>query len=152
MILYLKKPQLKTIDVDISSLEEYYRSRRGGYVSYKLPESILNQVYEVFKIELQDYIEGAFIQVIDPLFNNNIHRDPRIYAINYILDQGGTNVETCFYDKSSNEEKYVFPLHQWHLIRTDGLHCVKNVVTERKSISISFKNNISFDKLLEIVE
>ena len=151
MIRLLNKPQLNITRIDTSLLEEYYRSRQGGYVSYKLPDNLLEQVHAVFKNEIHDYIEGTFIQVIGPAFNNRIHRDPRIYAINYLIDQGGDNVETCFYDNLNNEEKYIFPLHTWHLFRTDGLHCVKNVKTERKSITISFKNDIDFDKLLEIV-
>lgn len=150
-LTFLNKPKLDILDVDTSLLEEYYRSPAGGYVSYKLPEDLLKQVQALFKDKMQDYIEGIFVQVIEPAFNGRIHRDPRMYAINYLLNSGGNNAETCFYDNLNNEEKHILPLHTWHLIKTKELHCVRNVSTARKAITISFKHNIDIDILSEII-
>lgn len=153
MIKFLNKPKLDITEIDISQLNEHYRSKgAGGYFSYKLPDSLSEKVHSIFDNKLHEHIEGIFIQIIRPEFNDHIHRDPRIYAINYLLESGGDNVETCFYDHLKTEtEKYVFPVHTWNTIKVDGYHCVRNIVTERKAITISFKKYIDANLLLDII-
>lgn len=153
MIHFLNKPKLDIV-IDTDLLELFYTGHNPGYVSYKLNDELLNKVLSSFKPEMQEYIEGIFVQTITSSFTNYIHRDPRQYAINYLIDLGGDNVETCFYqqDKTTLIEKYILPLHTWHILKVYNYHCVNNIETKRKAITISFKNHISFDKLLEVVE
>jgi hypothetical protein len=150
MLLLKELPSLdlSITDIDISNLKIFFQSR--GYTSYLLPEDTIKQISSLFKEELFLHIEGIFLQEILPKFNNFIHKDPRSYAINYLLDLGGDNVTTCFYNNTT-EESHVVPLHTWHLFRSDVLHCVKNITTVRKAFTISFKKEIELDTILGLL-
>lgn len=150
MIKFLNKTKLDIDDINTELLEVFFRSQHGGYTSYRPPHYVIDNVSLLFKNEMQSIIEGIFIQAINSTFNNYIHRDPRSYAINYLLNLGGDNVETCFY-KNNKEEKYILPLYTWHLFKADEPHCVKNVTGTRKAITISFKKSIDVDRLMEII-
>jgi hypothetical protein len=102
-----------------------------------------------------------------------VHSDiKRIFALNYLLELGGDNVLTTWYQEKNKPlhrlknkggqqaddgiVKYndleiltsiKFEKHKWCLIATDMLHDVDNITNERSSISISFEN----DKILKIL-
>ena len=145
-MLILKEPP--SLDISIKNdvnLKIFYQAK--GYTSYLLPEEIFKKISSLFNDELLLHIEGIFLQVLTPAFNNFIHIDPRSYAMNYLLELGGDNVKTCFY-KNGVEESQLVHLHTWHIFRSDVAHCVKNIKTVRKAITISFKKEIELDTIL----
>lgn len=66
-----------------------------------------------------------------------VHRDfSRKVAYNYILELGGNDVKTCFYDHRGNQiAEYVIVPNRWHLINVDILHCLKNLESPRIAIT-----------------
>jgi hypothetical protein len=155
MIHYINLPLLDLTDADFDTkdLQIFYRGRQpANYVSYTFSENTLNKISRLFNKEFLAEIEGIFLQVLSPTFNNVIHRDNRVYAMNFIVEPGGPNVKTCFYDDNSTELACdVIPMHQWHILRVTGLHCVKNIETVRKSITITFKKEIELDNILKLI-
>lgn len=68
-----------------------------------------------------------------------VHKDiGRTECINYIIDNGGQNVQTIWY-----EEDYVTPTHNvilpertWHLLQVDYYHTVTNIQGRRFAITV----------------
>lgn len=78
------------------------------------------------------------IQTIAPP-SVSIHKDgSRLRCYNYLLDPGGKNVETCFYDDDGKEfYKEVIPSNTWHLLTdTQTYHNVRNIETTRIAITV----------------
>ena len=68
-----------------------------------------------------------------------IHRDiDRNIAFNFIINPGGENVETVWYDDDYNEiyRECIEP-NRWHQIKVDGLHTVKGITNKRLSITVN---------------
>ena len=68
-----------------------------------------------------------------------IHKDiDRTKAFNFIIESGGVNVETVWYDNDYNEmhRERIEP-NRWHQIRVDVLHTVKGITNKRYSITIN---------------
>ena len=151
MLLLKDLPSLDITNINTSNLTIHYQSRIMGYTSYVLPKDIFKKISSLFKEELLLYIEGIYLQTITPGFNNYIHRDPRSYAINYLLELGGDDVKTCFYSNGI-EDSYVVPLNTWHIFRADRDHCVKNIDTIRKAITISFKKEVEITTILKLIK
>jgi hypothetical protein len=155
MIQYIDLPSFELTDADFntSCLQVFYRGRQPeNYLSYRFSENTLNKISRLFNNEFLTEAEGIFLQILGPEFNNFVHRDNRAYAINYIIEPGGNNVKTFFYDDNKIETaQYVIPIHKWHIFRANGLHCVKNIETVRKSITITFKNEIELDKIFKLI-
>ena len=75
-----------------------------------------------------------------------IHKDPnRNLALNYIIDTGGTDVITSFYDDQPDHpghnpapvEEYKIIPHVWHELRTDVFHGVSGLTSKR--IAVAFR-------------
>lgn len=100
------------------------------------------------------YISSHLQQWLDDLFHKRffaqyqvsreglaIHKDlgPRLAAFNYIIHSGGENVSTCFYDENKNfTYSVIIESNRWHRIKTDEYHNVKNLSTDRLSLSLEF--------------
>ena len=71
-----------------------------------------------------------------------IHKDfGRFTALNYILDTGGDNVLTNFYDNNKVlVDSVCFPPKKWHIIRTDMYHNVTNHTHTRVAVTIVLDN------------
>ena len=82
----------------------------------------------------------------------------------YLLDSGGPNTETVFYEEEGKPivrterqavcndfsklrvlERVKFPLGKWVLLNAMCLHGVENIDTLRISFQVSINNNIWFD-------
>jgi hypothetical protein len=140
MIKFLSLPTIVLPEILYQPCDQYFKSQVPGYVSYKISDEYLNtQLNEIFKYILCD-IEGFFIQEITKDFCNHIHRDPRQYAINYIIDAGGDNVITSIYnsDLSVLDSKCV-PINNWHYFQANNLHDVQNITSKRVSLTVSIK-------------
>lgn len=85
------------------------------------------------------------------------HRDmSRNYVLTYLLDTGGDNVKTCWYQEEDKPiirdrgercndhrkltllEETIFPLRSWCLVNGTILHAVHNMTRPRKSIQAGF--------------
>lgn len=70
--------------------------------------------------------------------NVKIHTDfNRTVAYNYILDQGGNDVATCFYDSDNNLiERHVIEPFRWHRLNVSTPHSVEGITGTRISITV----------------
>ena len=72
-----------------------------------------------------------------------IHLDKgRIEAYNYIIEAGGKNVETVWYENPHDDyfhEVYrtCIPERKWHKLNVGVRHTVKNIETERFAITVN---------------
>jgi hypothetical protein len=86
------------------------------------------------------------------------------HCIQYLLDTGGDNVRTTWYQESgqplfretkkqfANAEltkvsEAVFPLHHWVIFSTSIIHNVEPITTSRQAFTVGFTN----DKLFELI-
>jgi len=94
-------------------------------------DQLLQWVRETFKANC--YAQYQIVRKGIP-----IHRDVgRNVAFNYLLDTGGHNVQTCIYNGAG---ELVFsecvPVKTWHRLKTDVLHNVCNIQTDRVALSV----------------
>jgi len=68
-----------------------------------------------------------------------IHKDiNRIRAFNFIIEPGGINVETVWYDDDYNEiHRECIESNRWHQLNVNVLHTVKGITNKRYSITIN---------------
>lgn len=63
--------------------------------------------------------------------------DSSVYAINYVLQTGGSNVNTNFYDKpTSIIESVCIEPFKWHSINVSKLHLVDNIDKDSERITL----------------
>ena len=129
----------------------------------KIPTELLNEVhqsilinpnistidwYKNYKIhsatdDLKDYLKPLFtnhsisVQVVTNSLHK--HRDiGRTVAVNYLIDNGGNNVETCFYN---NDGTLMYNIkieeYRWHMLDVSILHNVINLERPRIAITIN---------------
>ena len=129
----------------------------------KVPEHLILPVNEVLKLEnvfygmssnysthpVQDELKEYLLQFFPEyeffryqLLKGEIpiHIDSsRDIAINYIIDTGGSNVSTIWYDESHATaiESIEFQPNIWHSIRTDIPHNVNNITGQRFAITVT---------------
>lgn len=129
----------------------------------KIPKHLILSIEEVLKLdnkftglsnnysthnvqnELKEYLqlmfpEHQFFRYQLLKGNIPIHVDvSRDIAINYIIDTGGSNVSTVWYDdtRTTAIESVVFQPNIWHSIRTDIPHNVNNITEQRFAITIT---------------
>lgn len=99
-----------------------------------------------------------------PLLAPHLDRT-RLYTLQYLIDAGGENVQTVFYDVKSNQadfvthymhinnyddlepiEQFVFKPGEWWLIYGQTYHSVVNIEGTRNAVQIGFLKN-PYDKL-----
>jgi len=68
-----------------------------------------------------------------------IHKDiDRNDAFNFIINPGGENVETVWYDDNYNEiHRECIEPNRWHKINVNILHTVKGITNKRLSITVN---------------
>jgi len=100
------------------------------------------------------YNSNTLVKILQPLFNFDIrgrifyqiikkgistHKDiGRKIIYNYILDTGGEEVFTRFYeeDKVTESLSVKIPLHKWHKLDTTHYHNVTGIERPRVAISV----------------
>jgi hypothetical protein len=145
MIQYLDLPALEIKDIRSSLIatDLSYSSVLPGYLAYDInPESEnYKKIKDMFPEDIFKEIYKVTLQVIEPSWNGYIHKDPRDYAINYLLDTGESDVTTSLYDDDKNLISCsCIPLYKWHLLHTHIYHAVDNIKIKRAGISLSIKN------------
>lgn len=132
---YLDKPNLSEF-----LISEVYKSLENAD---RFP--ITNDTYKSFEATkhlksftktLFDFEHNTAVQVIYK--NVDIHVDLfRTVAYNYVVDTGGKEATTCFYDDSNNIcESYLITPHKWHSLKVDIKHNVINITRPRIAITV----------------
>lgn len=131
----------------------------------KIPEHLILPLEEI--LELENVFEGdsnnytvhdvqkELKEYLQPLFPNYrkfryqtmtgdipVHVDnSRDFAINYIIDPGGDNVHTVWYeeDRITPTQDAKFPAQQWHEIQVNLYHNVTGITGRRYGITIANK-------------
>ena len=138
----------------MSSLIEYLNfspieinKDRVDYIINNTPDTYIypnNGRYAIFDYpEIKDYGTKVFgkemktkLQVLYPP-EMVIHVDQRDVAYNYIIDPGGDDVYTCFYDEDLNIiEKHKIEPYQWHKLDVTVLHNVVGMTRPRIALTI----------------
>jgi len=105
------------------------------YKSFEASQALKNFTKDIF-----DFEHNTAVQVLYK--NVDIHIDLwRTLAYNYIIDTGGPEVKTCFYNESNELiESYIIKANQWHSLNVETRHNVVNIVRPRIAITV---HNIS---------
>lgn len=105
-----------------------------NYTLHLCNKPVSNWVYKFFR--QRDQIVVGVQQLQNDII---IHTDyNRTHAYNYIIDPGGAEVATCFYDESDNLiEKHVIEPNRWHRLRTDVRHNVIGFEPNKTRVAIT---------------
>jgi hypothetical protein len=136
----LKQVPINLTDIDFSKLEVFYIGRNNSYVSYNADDVLREAIKSCFpEWFFSEFPIGITIQTIQTGFSGYVHKDPRKYALNYLLELGGDNVTTSVLNTSTNQfESIVADLHVWHLLKVSQDHKVDGMTSPRISISLTF--------------
>lgn len=112
--------------------------KTGRYNVHMLDPLVVEWLSDVLEIK---HVR-ARVQVISSK-GMNIHKDVgRTFALNYIIDPGGDNVLTHFYDQSKELiESIHIPSKTFHMLRTQVYHSVSGLDPDKQRIALS----VSFD-------
>jgi len=111
----------------------------GGYIAYYVTEDVDRQIRSLFPEDFFPPKTHIIAQFIDSKLNNRIHKDKRMYAINYVLNKGGLDAHTSVYSGDNVlESTYTQQEQEWYLLNTYKKHAVHNVEDIRLALSISF--------------
>jgi len=148
-IIYCKLdlPKLNLPEVWHTEDIELESKQVGGYVSYWLTEEVDRYVRSFLFVCYFDKpnISGEvpYAWLIAATFQGDvsgyIHKDLRKHAINYVVDTGGDDVITEFYDDDENIiASYKQEPGEWYFLNSGNYkHCVKGITGRRKQVSYS---------------
>ncbi len=137
-LAYLEQPELDPylINEVFLSLSNKNNFQFGKYTHY--------QIFPATK-PLKDFTRKIFnfdhiVQVQKITKDLPIHIDfNRQLAFNYIIETGGEEVKTCFYNANHELiEEHIILKHKWHCIRVNGNHNVKNITSQRIALTVNF--------------
>lgn len=136
----LKPVLMDLIDVDFDKLDVFYVGNNNSYVSYNVGQILRDKIKACFPGWFFDEFPiGITIQKIQTGFSGYVHKDPRKYALNYLLKLGGGHVTTHVFDITTNDYKTkCIDLYLWHLLKVSQNHYVDNMTSPRISISLTF--------------
>jgi len=118
---------------------ELISKKAPGYKSYYVTEEFDRQIRSLFPEDFFPTDSKVIAQYLDTRLNNYIHKDGRMYAINYLIQSGGNNAQTRLYDDNRVElDRYKQTPGDWVLLDTFTNHSVNNIENTRISLSISF--------------
>jgi len=111
--------------------------KNDQYKSFEATELLKSFTNKIF-----DFPHNTAVQVLYK--SVDIHVDLfRTVAYNYILDTGGDEAATCFYDDSDNMiQSYLIAPYKWHSLKVDIKHNVINITRPRIAITIHDINEI----------
>lgn len=132
-------------------------------------QSRLSEIYRpYFKVDLQAIVGKLYNENPTTLAVLTPHCDRARYTgITYVLETGGTNVNTCFYNEFRSRQndmtkpevslynqvtldyKICIPQHRWHSYNLQNYHSVENIETTRVLLSFVPANNVKFSEFYE---
>jgi len=104
------------------------------YSAHDVEQELMNELYKTFPPNI---FNAYLYQCIGPSIP--IHKDiARDTCFNYILNTGGDNVETVWYDDNYKEihREYIEP-NRWHQLKVDVLHTVEGITNKRYGITVN---------------
>lgn len=141
-------------------LPDHLLEKDGKVVQEKFKDSHSRSELDIFSLHLIENKE--LLSFIQPYFNFNVegnsyyqivgkvlgrHMDvSRTEAWNYIIDPGGDNVLTQWFQTKYGDDKLFeicIPPRKWHRIQVDIQHNVVNQIRPRLSISVYLKNDFN---------
>lgn len=136
MYSYLDLPKVPTELIlpleEILKLENIFGGATDKYTIHECQNELRDFLQQLFpsytKFRYQTLREGV-----------PVHIDRgRTEAINYLIDTGGDNVSTVWYeyDWTTPFLEKVFEAHRWHKLQVDIYHGVSNIKTCRYAITI----------------
>jgi len=131
---------LPTIDIDMNQIfETIYRGQNlhhvptNGYYGIFKPKGNLEYLGELLFNE--SYVSRVHVMWPPRL---PIHKDSnRFAAYNYVIDPGGDDVYTCFYDEDQNLiEKVKIEPFKWHKLNVKTFHNVEGMTRPRIGLTV----------------
>lgn len=158
----LNLPKLNLPEVWHTDDVELKSKQVGGYMSYWLTDEVETMVRSLlpdsyFRKNIPGETPYSFL--IAATFQGGtsgfIHRDNRKYAINYLVETGGDNVTTEFYDDDENiVDSYKHEPGEWYFLHTHNKHCVRGITGKRTQVSYSIYEDFTREqwKFIESVK
>jgi hypothetical protein len=116
-----------------------YNTKSSNTPGYKWTDDFNQEVNAWCQENICENMYWAF-QFIDPPMMPT-HKDRKtLTKFCYILDPGGDNVETRFYDEHDPAkviESVVIQPHRWHILKVDCYHSVHGIEPNRVRFSIT---------------
>jgi hypothetical protein len=144
-LVYLDLPPvpeelIESVDTIINSLPKPTNTLVPSNFTYFETRHVSNTLLEWSHQTFKDKVQGIKYQIIKP--NIPIHKDiGRTVAFNYVIQTGGENSATCFFDDNKKLLfKEIVPANHWHRIRTDMYHTVAGINSLRIAISVVLKD------------
>jgi hypothetical protein len=127
----------------------------------------INEIYAEYFNQSVTPMIGVMRNVTDQPACLPPHCDrARYIAINYYIDLGGNNVQTCFYDyyrtsddltESKNiipseltlSESAQFNKNTWYSYSVQQCHSVENILTTRTFLGLVLENNLTFTQFCQ---
>jgi hypothetical protein len=109
----------------------------GGETSNYTLHECQSELKEYLKIIFPEYTKFRYQTLKKTI---PVHKDRgRIRAVNYIIDAGGSNVKTVWYEEDYTTPVYsvILPVKQWHELEVDTYHTVENIETRRYAITVT---------------
>ncbi len=123
----------------------YVQKSQNEYGLYEATDLLKEYTHKIFSFQHKTRVQ----KIHKDLF---IHKDfERGLAYNYLIDLGGDNVETCFFDNDFKlVETHVIKKHAWHTLDVTVFHSVKNVTHPRLAITLfPIDSRVNYFKLAD---
>ena len=118
---------------EVLELENIFGGETKNYTIHECQDELREYLKELFP-ERQTFRYQTLVHGIP------VHKDRgRTTAINYIIETGGNNVQTIWYEEDYVTPTYnvVLPKKIWHEIQVDQYHTVMNIEERRFAITIA---------------
>lgn len=133
----------------VGNTEDYQVKYSGKYSNtfqvHVLPAPVISWIKQNIQVP-SDLIDDDFrIHIIHP--GLRIHSDyGRSWALNYLLDAGGSLSESVWYDDTKTTKLYgeIIPPRTWHIFNTEFQHTVENIDVDKLRIAIT----VTYEKKL----
>ena len=117
----------------VLELENIFGGKSKNYTIHEVQDDLRVWLQKIFpnniKFRYQTLVDGV-----------PIHRDRgRDTALNYIIDTGGENVQTVWYDKDKVKitHSVILTSGVWHELQVNHYHTVTNIQGRRFAITVS---------------
>tara|TARA_B110000211_G_scaffold149332_1_gene169965 strand:- start:333 stop:806 length:474 start_codon:yes stop_codon:yes gene_type:complete len=140
MIKRLKLPKINLPETWYLKERPGFASKKPGYYSYNVTKQTRELIQSLFPKDFFNENVQIMAQIMNSGVEKVVHKDvSRIYAINYMIHTGGKDAHLGLY----NEDKELIDTYnqvpgEWCLLDTQKYHAIRDVVSERTSLTIQF--------------
>ncbi len=141
--LNIRQPSRYKNYYQVQKIPNHWKHGSGFYTIHKCGDELTEEL----KILFPDLVDkSTHYTRIDNLLCNYqciyrgvpIHKDDRDFAFNYIINTGGNNVETVWYDDNYKEiHRECIEPNKWHQLKVNVLHTVEGITNKRFGITIT---------------